>query len=246
MDFARSCYKRRMRFVAGDLATFAEATWYFCAATAKPFPGVHRFGSANWDNERGEFSDLGDDAQKPQTYYSGRRTNLSDGTRFAGSKEFFERGCPGPGLLARGAGLTPVECLSDPFGLSKGGSDRPVSPASGGLRKGGFQFSPVVPIVCGSLPLTINVDVIAATGPPSVHVGSTFTITWNGFSWVGGIGALFTRINIVANCSGDDFGVQVLFFIVPATPIFHAFTAPLDVTGMVSGGGDTATIRVYQ
>lgn len=141
MDYLRSCYKRRMRFVRGDPDTFAPVTWYFCAPTAVPFPGVHRFGSANWDSTRNLATDLGDDAQRRPTYYNGRILNRSDGKTFAGPRSAFESGASIIGELPRAVDGTPVECLQGPFGVMLGGSDIPVSPGKGGLRLGAMDYA---------------------------------------------------------------------------------------------------------
>lgn len=114
MGWARSCYRRRMRFVAGDTTKFAVVQWYRCKPTAKPFPALHRFGPAIWDVTRGEVTDLGDDATASMTWVSGANPNLSDGTTFAGPLDYFVNGAPAPGVLARLPDGTPVDCVPFP------------------------------------------------------------------------------------------------------------------------------------
>lgn len=153
MDLLRSCYKQRIRFVAGDLATQEVATWYFAAPTAKPFPFDHAFGSPTWDAEHPSFTDLGFNASAPRTYYNGRRLNRSDGTTFAGPASDFRFGAPGPNPLPRGTDETPRVCIPSPTGQMLGGLSVGVAAASGGLRTGGVCVPAMVPgVPCGNCP----------------------------------------------------------------------------------------------
>lgn len=136
MDMGRSCYTRKMKFVRGDQSQTFLATWYFAAASAKPFPGFHLFSSAVWDIVHPTPVTLGDSENFQKKWSTGRRFNRSDGTTFAGPLEDFLEGAAAPGDLPRGTGGTPVVCLKDPFGLALGGEDVPVVPDLAALRKG--------------------------------------------------------------------------------------------------------------
>lgn len=177
MDISRSCFRQALRFVRNDLGEQVYGTWYRAAPTALPFPIPHRFGSPVWDNERGEFSDLGFNAQTPAAWVDGRRLNSSDGTKFAGPLEYFVEGCPAPAQLPRGTNGTPVECLRPPFGLMTGGTATQITPAAGGLRTGGSTTPSYTPGAncanCpGDAPLTITVTSSGFTGAYVDYNGS--------------------------------------------------------------------------
>lgn len=112
MDYLRSCYTRRMRFVSGDPSFFANVVWYRAEPEAEDFPGLHKFGSAVWDNNRGMYTDLGDDASKPIVWSNGHNPNRSRGDDFAGPQEYFLQGAPEPTYIPRLLDGTPLECLS--------------------------------------------------------------------------------------------------------------------------------------
>jgi len=145
MDLLRSCSKQKLSFVADDPTVQATGTWYFAKDNAQAFPVPHAFGSPVWDTTHPTITDLGWDATSPRTYYNGRNLNASDGTKFAGPLQFFETGCPAPDLLPRGLNDTPVECMSPPFGIAKGGLCVPAVSAKGGLAKGGTAIIPITP-----------------------------------------------------------------------------------------------------
>ena len=153
MDVLRSCYTRKMRYVKGDISKTFDATWYFAAETALPFPGFHLFSSAVWDTVHPTAVTLGDSESFSRRWYNGRRLNRSDGRSFAGPKECFLQGAPAPGDLDRAFDGTPVVCLKPPFGemhggevdrvfpdqaaVIKAGTDNPASSEYAGIKKGG-------------------------------------------------------------------------------------------------------------
>lgn len=156
-----------MRFVKDDVDVFAPVTWFFAADGAKPFPGLHRFGSANWDSTRNEVSDLGDDATVPKTYANGRRLNRSDGRKFAGPILYFLEGAPGEGTIPRGADGTPVECLVPPFGIALGARAVPVIPVRAPFLLGGSGYAPAVPCseCFGPTPAHVSITLSGFTTP---------------------------------------------------------------------------------
>jgi len=244
MDYGRSCYRRRMRYVAGDLGAFTPVTWYFCAPTAVPFPTQHRFGSANWDMERNWFSDLGDDAQSTRTYYNGRRLNRSDGTTFAGPLEYFQLGAPAAGPIPRGFGGTPVECLKPPFGLAKGGTMIPVDVVRGGIFKGASSTPGSVPVVCADLGTASRFALIqAATGPASIHVGSTITMVFAFGLWAGTIGSGTNQILLVATCSPGLWSVLPAVGILGPGPTMDTTQMPINFTDSSACPGGTITVK---
>jgi hypothetical protein len=182
MDLVRSCYKRRMRYVAGDPSQSVIATWYFAAKTAIPFPGVHRFGSGNLDTVQPSPSLLGDQSTSSRAYYNGRRLNSSPGRDFAGPKDDFLFGAPAPGQLPRGAdGYTPVECFLPPFGLAKGGLSVPTNPNMGGKYLSGKSITYITPgspcsFCTGVTPLRVKIVVTGCTGA-GVPINGTWILT---------------------------------------------------------------------
>jgi len=177
MDFLRSCYKQNARFVEGDATRVAQLTWYFCKKTALPFPGVHAFGSSNWDAIHPTPTLLGFDATAKRTYYNGRALNSSRGTAFAGPQAYFVDGAPAPSTLSRGVLGTPTECLLPPFGLAKGGLCVPVNPARGGVFKSGKLISTITPgtpcVFCpGITPSRCIVTIAGCTGANTVWNGT--------------------------------------------------------------------------
>lgn len=154
MDLVRSCYKRRIRYVAGDPSQTAVATWYFAAPGARAFPFPHAFASANWDSVHPTAVVLGDDESFPRSWYNGRIINRSDGTDFAGPPQFFADGADMPALLPRGQdGFTPIECLKPPFGIAIGGLSEPIRSAIGGKTLSGSSVPGIAPgAPCGNCP----------------------------------------------------------------------------------------------
>lgn len=193
-DYLRSGYTRLMRFVAGDPSKHCAARWYRCAPTAKPFPYVHSFGSANWDGARGFITPLGDDATVGRTYYNGRRLNRSRGTTFAGPAEFFRDGAPAIGEIPRAFDGTPVECLLPPFGLAGGGLSVPVVASKGGKKGGGKSIDVTPSFICPFCPdATPQHFSVALSGfaPPDAGFNGTWTLSNSSSgpcTWIGGPG----------------------------------------------------------
>jgi hypothetical protein len=136
MDLLRSCYKRRFRYVAGDLTKYAIATWYFAHPLATVFPAPHKFGSAVWDSDKGNDLPLGDDATVKSTWYNGRNPNRSFGLNFAGPLSFFQDGASAPAVLPRASDGTPLECLPGILGEAIGGSGIQANANYSQVRKG--------------------------------------------------------------------------------------------------------------
>lgn len=177
MDFLRSCYKQRLRYLANDPTQTEVGTWYFCRSSAKEFPYAHAFGSPTWDTFHPTPTVLGFSATSPRSYYNGRRLNNSDGTTFAGPASWFLHGAPLPVQLPRGADGTPIECLHPPFGLVGGGQVVPVVAVAGGKEAGGQLVQSVIPGVpcsnCGAVtPLTISVTLSGFAGVYSDYNGT--------------------------------------------------------------------------
>lgn len=177
-DLLRSCSTQAIFYVDGDTSFQEQARWYFCAPGALPFPSWHAFGSPVWDTEHPTVTTLGFDATSPRVYDRGRRTNASDGTRFAGPIEFFQQGCMFPQNLPRGSSGTPVVCLDRPEGLALGGQAVPVNVARGGLLLGGQAVTTIAPgVPCSSCPgvtpSTVSMTVAGFTG-----LGTIFNGTW--------------------------------------------------------------------
>lgn len=170
MDFCRSGYTGFVQYVEGDPSAVTLARWYIAAPTATAFPVPHAFGSPIWD-EVAYTPTLGWITRpSKRNYYDGRRVNTSDGTRFAGPIEFFQRGAPGPGTLRRGVNGTPVECLTPPYGIALGGRAVPAHAVAGGVKLGGRAVPPPTPgfpcAYCGTYtPATCVVTISGASGP---------------------------------------------------------------------------------
>ena len=176
MDFLRSCFRRRMRFVAGNPSIQTFARWYRCAPTALPFPVPHAFDCGNWNSVHPTPSNLGDQDGARRHYDRGQRFNISDGTSFAGPVEFFQNGCPGIGDLPRGPGDTPVVCIRPGGGIFKAGQLLRTKPALGGIAKGGSAYKPITPggpcNGCSTItPAALLVTITGAFGPAAVFNG---------------------------------------------------------------------------
>jgi hypothetical protein len=232
MDLLRSCYRRPIRYVAGDVSITSPATWFFAKETALPFPGPHSFGSQNWDSDHPFDPAIGEKGSSKGTYYNGRPLNRSDGRNFAGPKGFFLAGCDTPANLPRGTDATPLICLERPLGKMAGGFGVPVALGSGGKRVAGTSTTstplppPGTPCTnCPPLytPSYVPLTIAGATGPQAVFNG-----TWNvpqispctWFLNIGGsnqitIGRLFGGQWSV-NCT--DFPTTFSPFYVSATP----------------------------
>lgn len=179
MDLMRSCYKRPIRYVAGNPTITALATWYRTKPGAKVFPTWHSFTSQNWDYSHPTFFDIGEvPTLKPQ-WSNGRRLNTSDGTSFAGPLEYFQTGAPAPGFLPRGVNDTPTDCLRAPFGIALGGFGMPIVSAKGGKLLGGTATSstPLPPpgTPCANCPVLYTPSYI-----PLIMAG--FSAPWTGFN----------------------------------------------------------------
>lgn len=184
MDLLRSCSRQDISFVAGGSGPLVEATWYYAARTAKPFPIPHVFSSPVWDNEHPTLTPLGFQAQRPRRYVNGRRRNTSDGTQWAGPLNYFAMGSPGLFSLPRGVNDTPVECLLPPQGLALGGEAQDLDLVAGGQLLGGFVDDVGPSWICG----------LCADATPS-----TVEVTGSGFS-VGIFNALFSLPKSATPC----------------------------------------------
>lgn len=243
-----------MRYVKGDTSYFFNAFWFFCKPTARAFPGVHRFGSANWDYKRGLPSPLGDDATNRQLYYNGRNLNRSDGTKFAGPQVYFEEGAPGPGTIPRGQDGTPIECLEPPFGKVGGGLCVDVNPGVGGKIGSGKLVTSQIPLVCGDIPLTsVFADQTAGTGIFAPFVGQTITMTWHPFGlfpWTGCNGGVLPYLCGEMFCLAGSFGGNLYYepghvlISIPSSPTTSLF--PIDFMYSLNYFGDTATFHFHQ
>jgi hypothetical protein len=247
MDLLRSCYKRPVRYVAGDPSQKVLATWYFTAPTAKAFPSFHAFGSQNWDSVHPTPTTLGDDANTKPIYYKGGRLNRSAGQEFAGPLEYFQNGAPAPAFLPRGFDGTPVSCLSPPFGKAGGGACVPVMLAQGGKLASGTAIPTVTPgVPCtncsGITPALPILTVTGCTAPYTLFNGvwtlaQAFPCAWvyvispgNQFTLVRGPAGLWEVTvfaggppiqNYVLNTS-DCVTPVTLNFLVGPTPGFPA------------------------
>lgn len=254
MDWGRSCYRRRMRFVRGELTTYAFVRWFFAAPTAKIFPGAHWFCSGMWDNTRGESNNFGDDATQKHVWRNGSLLNRSDGTRFAGPLEYFFGGCPAAGEIPRGFDGTPIECLKAPFGKMLSGKSLVVTPMKGNKLLSGLSISPVIPGVdcnwnpAGTTLATLNVTVAGATGTPAV---------WNG-TWpanqIFGSPCFYNgdQSGTVTLSIARPFGWSISFGVVPSDNATYRFTVgfgspttyPFTATKTAGSGNWPATISV--
>jgi hypothetical protein len=170
MDFLRSCYSQRIRFVKDDVTKMAVATWYFCKDGSKPFPGDHAFGSPTWDSFHPTITTLGFDAVAARMWTNGRRINSSDGSKFAGPKEFFMSGADAQAPLPRVKNGTPLECVPGNPGLFKGGSVGPPVRGAGALLLGGKLVNGIIPagpcpFCVGVTPLTITAHIMGMPPP---------------------------------------------------------------------------------
>jgi hypothetical protein len=218
MDLLRSCYKRPVRYVAGDPSQKVLATWYFAAPTAKAFPTYHAFGSQNWDSVHPTATTLGDDANTKPIYYRGTRLNRSTGEDFAGPLEYFQEGAPAPAFLPRAFDGTPVVCLSPPFGKAGGGQCLSVVSALGGKTGGGLAVTTIAPGIpcanCSSItPATIKVTIVGCTG-----VYAAFNGTWTlaqtlACTWVYTIDA--THSLTMNRGAGPDWFLQCFYLAAP-------------------------------
>jgi hypothetical protein len=247
MDVGRSCFRQALRFVRNDLGEQVYGTWFRAAPSAKQFPVPHRFGSPVWDLSRGEFSDLGFNAETPAAWVNGARLNSSDGTKWAGPLEYFVEGCPAPAQLPRGSNGTPVECLKAPFGLLTGGLSRQIFPVFGGLKTGGYVTPTTNPINCATIShASVRAIISGATGVFSVHNGATVTLAYFGI-WIGGIGAGADRIDMSAVCGGGVWSCLQNaggFPTVPATG--DTSIDPIDFSVTFTSGLDSYTVHFIQ
>jgi hypothetical protein len=165
MDFLRSCYSQRIRFVEHDPTKTALATWYFCKPGALVFPGDQAFGSPTWDSDHPTATSIGFDALAPRTYYNGKRLNRSSGQSFAGPKEWFLHGQPTVQNLPRGSDLTPRVCIPSPTGLATGGQVVDGVRAEGGILTGGVCSDGMLPgVPCANCPTTTPLTVSVTLG----------------------------------------------------------------------------------
>lgn len=123
MDWVRSCYTTKMRFVTGGPTH--DVAWYFAPPGAMTFPDRHRFGSLNYS--RGEFVDTGDIGEVPSVPRPWRNGSLPapyDGQRFAGTASWFDTGCAGhadlpwsgtPSMPTACRPFPPPPCFSTPI-----------------------------------------------------------------------------------------------------------------------------------
>jgi hypothetical protein len=237
MDLLRSCYRQRINYIAGDPTKTALATWYWCRPGASIFPFANAFCSPTWDTVHPTRTTIGFDATGPRSYYNGRLLNSSTAQNYAGPASYFLEGAPAPALLPRAWDGTPVECLTAPFGLAKGGLSIPTYPVAGGkILSGTAPGPPPVPINCGTLPSvqpSVSATVTGATGFFLPWVGQTMVMTWTGLFWHGQypiLGGYLIAIN--ADCAGSSWqanlGVngspQVGTAIYGFTPINFSYT----------------------
>jgi len=169
MDFLRSCYRQRIRFVDGDESQTAVATWYFASKTAKPFPGPHSFGSPTWDIVHPTPTTIGFNALASKSYYNGSSLNSSRGDRFAGKQSWFVTGAPSPANLPRALNGTPLECLTPPLGIQLSGTSVNVTGNKATLLLSAGSYDPTPPWVCGlcadASPITVDFTVAGFTDP---------------------------------------------------------------------------------
>ena len=207
MDFLRSAYTQRVRYDASDPSKTTICRWYRAAPTAKVFPFEHAFGSPTWDQEKGIQTAIGFDATAPRTYSNGKRTNTSDGTKFAGPAEFFRTGQGSAPAIALGVNATPVDCIRLPAGIALGG--------------GGQLITGNIPCPCygRSIPATVNFS-MTNTGTvfpfncviPNATGRMTFDPNFKGFGGANQFpnGAWVGRYTQGGNAQGVAFGCGIL------------------------------------
>lgn len=94
MDVVRSCYEVDFRFFKEDDST-TRVRWFFCDKDAQFFPGLHVFGSRNWDHDDFDYSGIGEQFPGNRTYSKGKNLCGVKGENFFGNKSFFETGVSG-------------------------------------------------------------------------------------------------------------------------------------------------------
>lgn len=250
MDFARSCLKRNIRFVAGDPSKLALATWYFCKPGAIAFPTWHRFGLSNWDSDHPTTTVLGDQSG-PSTWYNGRPLNWSLGLGFAGPLDYFQQGAPGLAVLPRATdGFTPVVCIGGaPSGLMAGGLSVASVSAEGGKKAGGTCTQTSVPLNCGTFGTgNLTVTVLTGTGYWAPFVGSVVTMTYSFGVWTGSVVAGGHTLNLATACGAivaNQFRLDAIVFglgpTVHGTP--NAATDPFSIVVTFVDGVNVMTVQ---
>lgn len=249
----RSCYSQSMRYITGDAVTAVQGTWYFADLESKDFPGPHSFGSPTWDTVHPTPTVLGFDATAPRLYYRGNPLNSSDGTQFAGPKDYFLTGQPVAGGIRRGTTGTPAQCLMYPYGLQVAGWASSGIPAKGGKLAGGVAVRAIPPgvpcLACvGVTPLTVTVTLNGFAGiylpfnGPHVLTQTVIPCRWTvalggGLSLQMDRGGLYWQLS----CLTPLTSAQYLWSVTPpdcVTPgvLIRAFT--------VIGGGVTCTVSM--
>jgi len=233
MDFLRSCYQQKIKFLRDDPMQEENAVWYFASKTAKPFPCLHPFGSPTWDIIHPTHASLGFKEESPRRYYNGRPLNSSRGERFAGLAASFEKGAVSPASLPRALNGTPVECLRPPFGLALSAVGRDVLGTVTSLSLS--ARSVCGPIVCADVPATLEADITAATGPWDVHIGSTISLTLAFGVWSGEIGVDEARIRLEATCSSGVWSIVALLGFQSASSPANRVCVPVNFSPTLNG-----------
>ena len=251
MDYLRSGYRTYIRLHPDSDPV--PIKWYRAPKGARVFPGPHRHGSLNWEDDK-ENSGLGEQSVAPRPYFNGKAPARYRGDRPCGPRYLLtgEKG-PKPVTPLNLANGNPTCCPTVP--------DPVLLPSKAVITK----YRGNVPLscsACGSVPAILVCSVTYVDGPGGRFTGARFNLVWNGTLLYGRLEwDAEWYLEATLSCLGPGGTiVLVLAAIWRENPVFNSYTtvfatssvtetcgSSYHFTGISSpGSGDEATrsIRV--